>query len=724
MSDIQTISVRGAREGTLRSVDIDLPLGRLSCIVGRSGSGHRALLERVLYAESRARYMRALTPFERDGQAGTFRVKVDSISGLPPAINYLDWHVLPAGTLASYVSLDIPLAQIFLARGKVNCPGCGAACASFKGGEVAGEVLRKVGDGLVTVLAPLSLAAGGDRQLLLAELRRSGYVRVRIGGEIYRLDSELPDFGDNPIEVVVDRLRPEENDSRRFIEAVRTARAIARGQTWILGEGGAILALNQQLTCAGCGRQYEELCAEDLLEPGGDDWAKWVEWEGQSFEQVLTMPLSKLRDLLVDMPMGHIGNLRKVVQELCTLELGYLSPVVKLSALSTGEWQRLRLGACIGTGLSGILYLFSAVVSAVDPGQRACVVSALKRLVQAGNTLVVMDAAPELLSCAEAIWQCEEGQLKSIHPSALSGGVKGVVAKSGQEEWCLRGSGRWGVIDLQLPKGAMIGLVGKSGAGKTQFLQEIVAPALKGSTKDYQAQWLQGRMRVHFPVRSMRERTLMHELGLASRVAELFAQTPAGSERSYPAEFFSVDKPGGRCPACEGRGAVHYDLEFAEDMELVCPACEGRRFRDEVLDITYRGANIAEVLDMDVVRGRSHFARERIIADRLSPLERSGVGHIRLGTVVNQLEWGEGLRLQLAIVRGKVTSRDFVLLDHPTLGEHPDEVRLLMDVLTPLIEKGATVLVADHHPNIMASCRILLHIDMRGQGAGVDKMEV
>jgi excinuclease ABC subunit A len=723
-SEMQVISVRGACEGPLRSVDVDLPIGRLLCVVGRSGSGHRALLERVLYAESRARYMRALTPFEREGQVGIFKVKVDSISGLPPAINYLRWDVVPAGTLGSYVSLDGPLARFFLTVGQVHCPACGAVCRSYKADEVESEILLRAGDGLVTVLAPLSLAGGSDGQLLLAELRRSGYVRVRIDGEIFRLDNQLPELGASPIEVVVDRLRAGGEDSRRFIEAVRTARAISRGQTWIVDEEGGVAAYNQQLTCSQCALQYEELSAEDLLEPGEVEWGKCVQWGGRSFVDILIMPIIQLRDLLAETQRDEISSLRKVLDELCEMDLGNLTLALKLSTLSTGEWQRLRLGACVGSGLSGILYLFAGVVSAVDPLQRAGVVTALKRLVAAGNTLVIMDAAPELLKSADAVWECEEGTIKSIGPEVLIHGVEGRVVRSSQEEWGLRGSGSWGEVDLQVPKGAMIGLTGKSGGGKTQFLRDLVLPVLKGNRKDYHAQWLQGRIRVHFPVRILRERTLLQEVGLVSRVAELFAQTPAGMDRSYPAEFFSVEKPGGRCPACEGRGCVRYDLQFAEDMELLCPACEGRRFRSEVLEITYRGANIAEVLEMEAVHAQSHFTRERIIAERLSPFASCGVGHVRLGQAVSQLEWGEGLRLQLAMIRSKVSARDFVLLDHPTLGEHPAEVRLLMDVLIALLEGGATILVADHHPDIVASCSILLNIDKGQRVEGVGRPRV
>ena len=716
-NDGYCIRVRGARETPLRDLDFDLPLGGLFCVLGRSGSGHRTLLERVLYAESRARYMRALTPFEREGQAGTLRVEVDSITGLPPVINYMDWQRVPAGNLASYVSLDRPLAQFFLAKGDIRCPSCKGICRSFHADEVEGEVLLKIGDGLVTILAPLALSSGGDGQLLLAELRRSGYVRVRIGGEIFRLDGELPELGDKEIEVVVDRLRAGGEDQRRFVEAVRVSRAISRGRTWVVGDNDTVYALNQQLTCSQCALQYDELSAEDLLDAeGAIEWGKYVEWGDKSFAETLAMPIADLRNLLGEEVESEMSGASKIMSALCELGVGNISPVAKLAELSTGQWQRLRLASCLGAGLSGILYLFAGIVGAVEAAQRGSVIAVLRRLVEAGNTVVVVDATPEFVTSADRVWQCEQGTIKTIDPAELWRGVEGRVARTGQDEWCLQGNGDWGALEQPLPRGAMIGLTGRAGAGKTLFLQTVVGPALRGSAKSYRAQWLRGRMRVHEPTRIMRERSLVHEMGLLAPIAELFARSPAGLERSYPADFFSIDKPGGRCPACEGKGSVLYNLEFADDLALVCPTCEGRRFRDEVLDITCRGTNIAEVLAMEASRARAHFSRERSIAERLAPLEACGIGHLRLGDAVDHLEWGEALRLQLALILRKANERDFLLLDHPTLGEHPAEVRALLDVLIALIERGATVIVADHHPDIVASCSILLDIERQRLG--------
>jgi excinuclease ABC subunit A len=194
------IRIRGANEGALRGVDVDLELGTLICLIGRSGSGHRDLAVRVLYGESRSRYMRVLSPFEREGQIGAFRVAVDEVSGLPPAICYQERDSIPPGTVAAFLALDGHLARLVLQHGEIICPHCGAPCRAYAADEVESEVLRRFGEGRCLVLAPLAISADSAGDLVLAELRRAGFLRVRINQKLYRLVGELPELKGNDYE--------------------------------------------------------------------------------------------------------------------------------------------------------------------------------------------------------------------------------------------------------------------------------------------------------------------------------------------------------------------------------------------------------------------------------------------------------------------------------------------------------------------------------------------
>ncbi len=713
-SKVAEIRVRGAREGALCGVDIDLPLGALICLLGRSGSGHRDLAVRVLCAESRSRYMRVLSPFEREGQVGAFRVDVDEVSGLPPAICYRERDAIPPGTVAAFLALDGLLARLVLERGDISCPHCGAPCRAYAADEVESEVFRLFGERRCLVLAPFSIAADSAGDLVLAELRRAGFVRVRIERELYRLDGELPELkGDEKeIEVVVDRLRAGGKDHRRFLEAVRSARAISRGMALFVTEEGASLLLNQQLTCSGCAIQYEDLALDDLIGAEEHALAAGVRWQGQTYADLLALPVRRLKEMVVEAKLQDVEESRSLLEALdglCDLGLGMLALEHRLVQLSRGEWHRLRLASCLGTGLAGILYCFEGMVSAVHPQQRAAVLTGLRKLVQMGNTLVVLDAAEELLAAADRVWECAEGQVRPWSPLSLPGRA---VRPAGEmaSMWLLQGDGDWGTVDLSLPRGRIIGITGLSAVGKTRFLDEVVEKALRGKSRAYQAVQQRGSVRVHRIEYALRKRTLLGELGAFARIAQLYAQTPAGMERSLPPDFFNLEKPGGRCPACEGRGRIHLAVEYLDDVELPCPTCEGRRYREGMLDISYRGINIAEVLDMDVVRGRAHFARDSRLYAQLGAVVECGLGHLHLGQCVGDLEWGETLRLQLALVSARASARDFVLIDHAYRGEHPLEVHAFMNVLTRLSAKDVSVLVAAHHSQVLGGCDVILQI--------------
>ncbi|MCY4606568.1 MAG: hypothetical protein OXE49_20235, partial [Gemmatimonadetes bacterium] len=163
---------------------------------------------------------------------------------------------------------------------------------------------------------------------------------------------------------------------------------------------------------------------------------------------------------------------------------------------------------------------------------------------------------------------------------------------------------------------------------------------------------------------------------------------------------FLLDRPGGRCPSCEGRGQCYFDLEFLEDIAMVCAACEGRRYRDETCEVTLRGASIADVLGMTLEQACTHFARHDPIRQRLEAAGDCGLGYLLLGREMQELERGEWLRLRLALESTRISRRTWVLIDGPASGDHPEDVRLIVAALRGLVDRGATVVVVDQHPTV------------------------
>ncbi len=697
-----TLCVRGARAGGLANVDMDLPLGRVICFTGRSSSGRRAMALDILYAESRRRYMQALSPAEREGVSGTARADVDEVSGLPPAI-YLG-APRRGRTVGDYLQLDGILAQIILEDGQMHCLECGGRCRRYAADEVEREIARVHPGTRCLVLAPLTLRNAGMWQQLV----QAGFTRVAIDGQIQRLEGDGPALpsGEHEVHIVVDRLVPDPNASVRFLEAVRVSRSISSGRTVVLVDGASeMMQLNQQPTCGECGRQYEPLAAADF--GAGQPLAGQVTLHGRTMHELMEAPLGSLRDWLA--AAGKMGQgcakVEGALTEACGLGLEHLPLSRRLESLAAGEWQRLQLASCLSSGLTGILYILEGLGSQLSGGILNAVAAGLRRLVAGGNTALLLDHTPELVASADEVWAFAEGRARMGEATELElDGVDGRrVAEQAKLALVLRGSGVVGPLAIELPHGVLTCVCGPSGSGKTRLLHEVLLPLLKGRPVEYVAAGAPRNSRVTTVEAPSGKATLLEGLGLFERIADLYAASPAATARGWARDAFLLDRPGGRCPSCEGRGQCYFDLEFLEDIALVCAACEGRRYRDEICEVTLRGASIADVLGMTLEQARIHFARHAPIRPRLEAAVECGLGYLLLGQEVQGLERGEWLRLRLALESTRASQRTWVLIDDPTSGDHLEDVRLMVAALRGLVDRGATVVVADQHPTVRAA---------------------
>ena len=697
-----TLCVRSARAGGLANVDMDLPLGRIICFIGRSSSGRRAMALDILYTESRRRYMQALSPVERESVSGTARADVDEVSGLPPAI-YLGTP-RRGRTVGDYLQLDGILAQIMLEEGQMHCLECGGRCRSYAADEVEREVARVHSDTRCLVLAPLALRSAGMWQQLV----QAGFTRVVIDGQIQRLEGDGPALpsSESEIHVVVDRLVPDPNASVRFLEAVRVSRSISSGQTVVWVDGTSeMMHLNQQPTCGKCGRRYEPLATADF--GAGQSLAGRVTLYGRTMDELMDAPLSSLRAWLVaasQKGQGH-AKVETALAEACGLGLEYLLLSRRLESLAAGEWQRLQLASCLSSGLTGILYILEGLGSQLSGEMLDAVTAGLRRLIAGGNTALLLDHTPELVAVADEVWAFAEGRagIGEATEIELDGVDGGQAAKQAEPTLVIRGSGVVGPLTIELPHGVLTCVYGPSGSGKTRLLHEVLLPLLKGRSVEYATAGVPRNSRV-VPVEAPSGKaTVLEGLGLFERVADLYAASPAATARGWDRDAFLLDRPGGRCPSCEGRGQCYFDLEFLEDIALGCAACEGRRYRDGICEVTLRGASIADVLGMTLEQACTHFARHDPIRPRLEAGVECGLGYLLLGREVQELERGEWLRLRLGLESTRASRRTWVLIDDPASGDHPEDVRLMVAALQGLVDRGATVVVADQHPMVRAA---------------------
>ncbi|MDE2808904.1 MAG: hypothetical protein OXN90_10865, partial [Gemmatimonadota bacterium] len=605
-------------------------------------------------------------------------------------------------TVGDYLQLDGILAQIMLEEGQMHCLECGGRCRSYAADEVEREVARVHPETRCLVLAPLALRNKGMWQQLV----QAGFTRVAIDGQIQRLEGDGPVLpsGESEVHVVVDRLVPDPNASVRFLEAVRVSRSISSGQTVVWVDGTSeMMHLNQQPTCSACGHQYEPLAASDF---GADQsLASQVTLHDRTIDELMTAPLGSLRDwLAADSQKGHGRKVEAALAEACDLGLEHLPLSRRLESLAAGEWQRLQLASCLSSGLTGLLYILEGLGSQLSGEMLAAVAVGLRRLVAGGNTALLLDHTPELVAVADEVWAFAGGQVQMGKATETNrdGTDEEQIAEQTKPALAIRGDGVVGPLAIELSHGKLTCVCGPSGSGKTRLLHEILLPLLKGRSVEYAAAGMPRNSRVVAVEAPSSKATVLEGLGLFERVADLYAASPASAARGWDRDVFLLDRPGGRCPSCEGRGQCYFDLEFLEDIALVCAACEGRRYRDETCEVTLRGASIADVLGMTLEQACTHFTRQDSIRPRLEAAVGCGLGYLLLGQEVQGLERGEWLRLRLALESTRASQRTWVLIDDPAGGDHPEDVRAMVAALRGLVDRGATVVVADQHPMVKA----------------------
>jgi excinuclease ABC subunit A len=508
-------------------------------------------------------------------------------------------------------------------------------------------------------------------------------------------------------------------------------------------------------------RAYTECaaCAGTRLKPDAVLW----KLGDKSIRDLMLLPLERVRVFFETPGCGDgatdllLREIRTRLRYLCDVGLGYLTLDRQSRTLSGGEVQRINLTTALGTSLVNTLFVLDEPSIGLHPRDMGRVIEVMKRLRDAGNTLVVVEHDPQIMVAADRLLDMGPGPgerggevvffgtpqeleaARTLTADYLAGRRKAARPRSCErtspDHLELRGAAEHNLknLDVRIPLRRLVCVTGVSGSGKSTLIQDVLYPALrKAKGKPTETP---GAHRALAGAEHISEAVLVDQsqIGKTTRsnpasyvgafdcIRELFAKTPLARERGYTAGTFSFNSGNGRCPACGGNGFEHVEMQFLSDVYLRCPECDGRRYRPEVLEVDCSGKSIAEVLELTVCEAAAFFSGSSEVLRRLKPLVDVGLEYLRLGQPVPTLSGGEAQRLKLA---GRLADTKsgadpvLFLFDEPTTGLHFDDVAKLLRAFGQLLDAGHSVIVIEHNLDVIGAADWIIDLGPEGGEAG------
>lgn len=443
------------------------------------------------------------------------------------------------------------------------------------------------------------------------------------------------------------------------------------------------------------------------------------------------------------------------LQFLVDVGLTYLSLSRSSKSLSGGEAQRIRLATQIGSQLTGVLYILDEPSIGLHQRDNKRLINSLKALRDIGNSVIVVEHDEEMILEAdyvidigpkagknggEIIFQGTPKQMmasNTITADYISGRKQINTSKERRKgngkEIILRGctGNNLKNVSVTFPLGKMIGVTGVSGSGKSTLINETLYPILNAHffnavKRPMPYESIEGLENIdkviaidQSPIGRTPRSNPATYTGVFSEIRTLFTQTPEAMIRGYKPGRFSFNVKGGRCETCEGSGLKVIEMNFLPDVYVECETCKGKRFNRETLEVRYKGKSIADILDMTISESVVFFENIPKIHRKLKTIEEVGLGYITLGQQSTTLSGGEAQRVKLATeLSKKDTGNTFYILDEPTTGLHFEDVKVLLDVLDKLVDKGNTVLVIEHNIDVIKKVDYIIDIGYEGGKGG------
>lgn len=752
------IEIKGARENNLKNVSLTIPYSKIVSFIGVSGSGKSTLVFDTIYAEGKRRYIESLGVNESFFLSKIKKSDTDYFMGLPPAIALMQSKSIrnPRSTVGTISQMGYYLQVLFSSCGiykgdkkisitpsmfNLNSPV--GACYSCEG---TGEILE-FDETLIWPDQEKSLSEGG--------LKLGG---ATVGTTKYKfLCSFLGQFGCN-----------ESTPIKEYSNELKVALLYGQRKTkqYKLEYPGIIsdsLKLYRTTKSIDVRENLEHFMVrsrcEDCLGTGYNKDALDVYVDDKNIDYYMNLPLDELYDFLRTCEFNDFrdgvwnqfkNKFMMSLKQCIDLGVGYLTLSRCANTLSGGEAQRLKIVAQISSEISGVLYVLDEPTSGLHASDVSKVLTAIKKLNDVGNknTVLLVEHTASIIKESDYIFEVgpgagvlggkiiAEGTLddiinneNSITGAYLSGAktasvvntrdsfefndyieIKGACAHN------LKG------VDVKIPLHSLSCVTGVSGSGKTSLVFESFYQSVT-SNRNYMLDSIVGREKIknvilcdQSSIGSSSRSCPLSFLSIYENVRKLLAKTDLAKSKKLKETDFSFNVVGGRCEECKGEGTIQINMGFLPSMDVECEVCHGKRFNDDVLEVTYKGLNIYDILNLSITDAIEVFKDEKLIVSKLKAMEAVGLSYLTLGQPTSTLSGGESQRLKLANEIAK-TKQDgsFIIFDEPTKGLHFEDVKRLLSVMKALVKLGNTILIVEHNLDVIASCDYVIDI---GPGAG------
>lgn len=490
------------------------------------------------------------------------------------------------------------------------------------------------------------------------------------------------------------------------------------------------------------------------------------EIDGYNIHDLGLMNFDELRPVLANIrPEGDraeagrqiLNEILKRLDLLLGIGLDYLNFNRTSGSLSGGEAQRIRLSTQIGSGLMGMLYVLDEPSIGLHPKDNIKMIDTLRSLRDLGNTVIVVEHDEETIRSADHIVEVGPGpgvhggeivatgdlntilKCKESPTGQYLSGVQNIETPSSRREFngqslTIKGAAENNLkrIDVEIPLGVFVCVSGASGSGKSTLVNEILYKELWKRLVDTRSlsgthESMVGDEHItrvinidQTPIGRNSRSNPSTYIGVYDLIRSLFANTDESVKRGYKPGRFSFNVKGGRCEECQGEGTIATKLYFMPDVEVVCGTCKGQRFNAETLEVTYREKNIADILDLSIEEAVQFFEDEPRIARKIEVLDELGLGYLTLGQSATTLSGGEAQRVKLAAELSKLQRRghSFYILDEPTTGLHMADISKLLECLQRLVDSGNTVLVIEHHLDVIKTADYVIDLGPEGGRGG------